>query len=142
MPAALSMMHEPPPWRPSPMRETNPLLDAARRNIRQFIAKASFASEADRWSAGQCIDVMEAALADGRGEGVDEPCPFYSGGACTCGNDQHPWIAGVAPEPPTAAPCDHRWATDNFGPTQCTRCGTTTDAGREDAIPNGKLVGW
>lgn len=41
---------------------SNPLLAVARRNIRQFIEKASFASAMDRWSAGQCIDVMEAAI--------------------------------------------------------------------------------
>lgn len=41
----------------------NPLLAVARRNIRQFLAKASFASEMDRFSAGQCLDVMDAALA-------------------------------------------------------------------------------
>lgn len=42
---------------------SNPLLAVARRNIRQFLAKASFASEMDRFSAGQCLDVMDAALA-------------------------------------------------------------------------------
>lgn len=41
---------------------TNPLLSIARRNIRQFLAEASFSSEVDKWSAGQCLDVMEAAL--------------------------------------------------------------------------------
>lgn len=42
--------------------ESNPLLATARRNIRQFLSNASFKSEADRWSAGQCIDVLEAAI--------------------------------------------------------------------------------
>lgn len=51
-----------PAQRPEGDAVVNPLLAIARRNIRQFIAKASFASEADRWSAGQCIDVIEAVL--------------------------------------------------------------------------------
>ncbi len=42
--------------------ESNPLLATARRNIRKFLSNASFKSEADRWSAGQCIDVLEAAI--------------------------------------------------------------------------------
>lgn len=40
----------------------NPLLAVARRNIRQFLVKASFASEMDRFAAGQCLDVMEGAI--------------------------------------------------------------------------------
>jgi|GEM_PF-5936899 len=53
------------------------VLATARRNIRQFIAKASFSSSADRWSAVQCLDVMEAAIdgpqgpsPDGQGDGA------------------------------------------------------------------------
>lgn len=41
---------------------SNPLLAVARRNIRQFLAKASFASSADRFAAGHCMDVLEAAI--------------------------------------------------------------------------------
>ena len=42
--------------------QSHPLLGVARRNIRQFLAKASFSSSVDRWSASQCLDVMEAAI--------------------------------------------------------------------------------
>ncbi len=39
------------------------LVDTARRNIRQYLSKASFATQADRQSAGQCVDVLEESLA-------------------------------------------------------------------------------
>lgn len=59
----------------------NTLLDVARRNIRQFIANASFASEADRWSAGQCIDVIESYLsAPGENASVLQPIQMPSDG--------------------------------------------------------------
>ncbi len=50
------------PYGVAPTPPSNPLLEVARRNIRQFISKASFSSEVDRWSAGQCLDVMESAI--------------------------------------------------------------------------------
>lgn len=52
---------------------SNPLLAVARRNIRKFLAMASFSSSVDRWSAGQCVDVMEAA--------IDAP-PAQAAGPC------------------------------------------------------------
>lgn len=38
------------------------LLLMARRNLRQLLAKASFSSTIDHWSAGQCLDRLEEAL--------------------------------------------------------------------------------
>ncbi|PKH70798.1 hypothetical protein CXF96_13585 [Stenotrophomonas sp. Betaine-02u-21] len=55
----------------SELAPSNPLLAVARRNIRQFLAKASFASEMDRFSAGQCLDVMEAAIDAPPAQGID-----------------------------------------------------------------------
>lgn len=51
--------------------QSNPLLAIARRNIRQFLAKATFASEMDRFSAGQCVDVMEAAIGTPPSQAMD-----------------------------------------------------------------------
>lgn len=39
------------------------LVDTARRNIRQFISRASFSSSVDKQAALSCVDVLEAALA-------------------------------------------------------------------------------
>lgn len=52
-------------------RPSHPLLAVARRNIRQFLAKAAFASEMDRFSAGQCMDVIEAAIGAPPAQAVD-----------------------------------------------------------------------
>ena len=136
----------------------NTLLEVARRNIRQFIANATFKSEADRWSAGQCIDVMEAALADGRGEGVEADCErarVVGWWNCPCAKcREHAArnnLSTQSPEPPTAAD-DQEWDRQAealqvaaFGPgtginpdaTDITNLfmsdsPTTTDAGRED----------
>lgn len=51
--------------------QSNPLLAIARRNIRQFLAKATFASEMDRFSAGRCVDVMEAAIGTPPSQAMD-----------------------------------------------------------------------
>lgn len=47
----------------------HPLLHTARRNLRQFLGKASFSSSVDRWSAINCLDVIDAAIdAQAKGE--------------------------------------------------------------------------
>lgn len=46
----------------SPQVPGHTLLAVARRNIRHFLAKASFSSNVDRWSASECISVLEAAI--------------------------------------------------------------------------------
>lgn len=38
-------------------------MDTARRNIRQFISKASFSSAVDKQAALSCVDVLEEAIA-------------------------------------------------------------------------------
>lgn len=38
------------------------LLQIAQRNIRQYVAKASFSSQVDRIAANNCLDVMDEAL--------------------------------------------------------------------------------
>lgn len=55
------------------LAQSNPLLAVARRDIRQFLAKASFASEVDRFAAGQCLDVMEAAIDAAPAHAVNQP---------------------------------------------------------------------
>lgn len=48
---------------PSPAGHNDALVDTARRNIRQFISKASFSSSVDKQAALSCVDVLEEALA-------------------------------------------------------------------------------
>ncbi|HFT6991359.1 MAG: hypothetical protein KH046_00615 [Stenotrophomonas maltophilia] len=48
---------------PSPAGHNDALVDTARRNIRQFLSKASFSSSVDKQAALSCVDVLEEALA-------------------------------------------------------------------------------
>ncbi|WGH28229.1 hypothetical protein 10KY502B_gene0028 [Xanthomonas phage 10KY502B] len=47
----------------SPGGQGDALVDTARRNIRQFISKASFSSAVDKQAALSCVDVLEEAIA-------------------------------------------------------------------------------
>jgi len=47
---------------PSPGGQGDALVDTARRNIRQFISKASFSNSVDKQAALSCVDVLEEAL--------------------------------------------------------------------------------
>jgi len=49
---------------PFPAGPSDALVETARRNVRQFISKASFSSSVDKQAALSCVDVLEAALAD------------------------------------------------------------------------------
>jgi len=46
-----------------PASQRDPLVDTARRNIRQFISKASFSGSVDKQAALSCVEVLEEALA-------------------------------------------------------------------------------
>lgn len=50
------------------------LVDTARRNIRQFISKASFSSSVDKQAALSCVDVLDAVIASRKpvgAQGID-----------------------------------------------------------------------
>jgi hypothetical protein len=54
------------------VRVEPPMVAIAKRNLRGFLSKASFASNADREAALNCVDVLEGALA---GHQSERPAP-------------------------------------------------------------------